>query len=249
MTTKLSPTEQKILDFITSSPACTTKDVAAHFGKTDAWAGPFISVMFNTKKVLTRTQNLEGVGYRWYAAGATPKVGSIPKDMERKIDEATGITPKKYASDQIGSPAPKIIELKSLVDQFVDTLAGEIATRLRPAIIERLSSEVKSMSKDIVHTAIPPSKELKRILVCGVLSKQGSEMQREFEGVADIRFVTVDDNASLWKSRAAHADSVVLWTNFISHKHQESLTGVGIKPILVTGGITAVKDKLMELSV
>lgn len=260
MTTKLSPTERKILDFIAGSPACTTKDVAVHFKKSEAWAGPFISVLFNTKKVLDRTLNLENRGYRWYAAGMKPKFEkpASPEGAPSPFELRTIPKPnppvafKQSILDEAVVRQEERTKLGDLVNQFVDALADEVVSRLRPAIVERLSNEVKSMSKDIATKAVhnhAETKDLKRILVCGVLSKQGTEMQREFDGVADIRFVTVDDNASLWKSRATHADSVVLWTNFVSHKHQEALTGVGIKPILVTGGITAVKDKLMELSV
>lgn len=236
MTLKLSPTEQKIFEFIEKIPACTTSDIAKHFGKTEAWAGPVISIMYNQKKVLSRTHNLEGRGYRWYVAGQAPKFEN-PMTQEKHV---LLVEPPRHAP---------VFEIESLVDKFVDTLAEEIVSRLRPAIVEKLTDEVQSMSKDIVNKAVLPTKDLKRVLVCGVLSKQGSEMQREFDGVGDVRFVTVDDNAGLWKSRATHADHVILWTNFVSHKHQEVLTGAGVKPIFVTGGLTAVKDKIMELCV
>jgi AmiR/NasT family two-component response regulator len=74
-------------------------------------------------------------------------------------------------------------------------------------------------------------------------------IEKEFEGVADLRFANSDEHESLWKSRAAKANHTVMMVDFLSHKHVEAVKSTGVKAIVVRGGLTKLRDKLMELSV
>lgn len=139
-------------------------------------------------------------------------------------------------------------ELDKLVDSFVGALATQVIERLRPMLIERLKDSVVAMTEEIVHTA-PVKTKLPSILIGGLHPDQTKMIEKEFEGVADLRFVSADESNSVWKSRAANAQHTLLMVDFLSHKHIETVKATGVMPIILRGGLTKMRDKLMELSV
>lgn len=161
--------------------------------------------------------------------------------LEREYRKEIGMKP------ELGAP----YGLDKLADEFVSALAVSITDRLRPMIIEKLSASVAAMTQEVVSNITLPKEKpkLPSIFVGGLHSDQVHMIKKEFEGVADLRFAVADDDAGLWKSRAMNANHTVMMADFLSHKHFEQVKSTGVVPITIRGGLTKLRDKLMELSV
>jgi hypothetical protein len=170
--------------------------------------------------------------------------------LEREYRREVGMSPSLGTS--YGPAVTRVEGLDELVNSFVESLASQITARLRPMLVERLKDSVAAMTEEIVAKPIEfpkPKPYLPSVLIGGLKGDQVEMFTREFEGVADLRFVGADEGTSVWKSRAAHAKHTVLMVDFLSHKHVEQLKAMGVCPIEIRGGMTKLRDKLMELSV
>lgn len=169
---------------------------------------------------------------RYYLNGHTPPVKSKPQPKSEPAPVAAPVQAK------VGDV------LTDFIQNISNTLAEQIIMRVESHLVDRLSQ----LSARIPERVVPATKtKLKRVLVCGLLPAQAGLIQSEFHSCLDLRFLSVDDKIDKFKTHATHVDHVIVMTNFISHKHQEAIECVGVKPILVSGGMSSLKDKLTEI--
>jgi len=171
--------------------------------------------------------------------------------LEREYRREVGMEPELgalYATH-------KQTDLDETINIFVTAIANKVIERMRPTLVEMLRDSVGKMAEEIVVSKpveFPkpkPKPKLPSILIGGLHPDQTHMILKEFEGVADLRFVGADESNSVWKSRAANAQHTVLMVDFLSHKHIESVKATGVTPIILRGGLTKLRDELMELSV
>jgi len=181
-----------------------------------------------------------------------PKVAKVDVPLPVKSEETKPLPTNPVPPPTYFEPK-KQTDLDETINIFVTAIANKVIERMRPTLVEMLRNSVGKMAEEIVVSKpieFPkPKPNLPSILIGGLKGDQVEMFTREFEGVADLRFVGADENTSVWKSRAAHAKHTVLMVDFLSHKHVEQLKAMGVCPIEIRGGMTKLRDKLMELSV
>ena len=240
--------EKKYLKYLEEHPGATSVEIVKAWNMKPETVASRLSVMC-AAGLIRRSINLEGKGFKYWLGN---KIVLLPTKNEEKVVIAQTMAreskPKDPASGAPVAPAP-VVSLGDLVDKFVLTLSEEIVRRVRPMVVEKLSASVNAMTKEIVRTVPEQKVQLKRVLVCGVLEKQGRMLEEEFRGVCDVQFVTVDDNISLWKSKAAKAHATFVMGDFVSHKHTEALAAAGVTAVVHHGGFTVLKDKIMEVCI
>lgn len=152
---------------------------------------------------------------------------------------------------------PKMLEhhtteelVHELVRRFFAT--GDILKQLRDAMAIANASAVFVNNRTRKHDPSCPecAKEVghgKRILIVGPRNGQQIELR---QAVSDCHlvFVASDQNPALVGSWGASAEHIILWTNFISHSHQEQAKKLNAKLHYVTGGMTALHEKLKEIA-
>lgn len=142
------------------------------------------------------------------------------------------------------------VVLDKMLDKMVNTLADSVMARIKVRVRERMHETLAEVTADIEKYRVPIEKaKLRRIFIGGAIPKQVQELKKEFEGVCELVFAGSDESAQVWQARARDAYASILWTDFVSHKHSEYLQSAGVKPVLYTGGITLLKDKIMELCI
>lgn len=192
----------------------------------------------------------EGLAYVWYYdENATPMKVSRTAQKNAVQKAAPILLPIPVPSERPPEKTEKPTSLDILVAQFVSSLAGAVIERMKPLIVAELGQHVQGLTQEIAHMMLPsaPKEKLKRIFIGGLLPEQAGMLKQEFKDVADLRFANVEEGSNLWKSNAATAEHTILMVNFISHKHQDWVESAGAVPILISGGLTKLRDKVMEL--
>lgn len=181
-----------------------------------------------------------------------PLKNTVPlKEAKDAISECTppNTRPGKITWVPDPTPAP-MVSIEGLLDDMVNTLADAVMARIKHQVKTRMRETLTEVTADIEKYHAPAEKiKLRKIFVGGAIPKQVSVLRREFAGVCELVFANSDENCGTWQSRARDAYVSILWTNFVSHKHGEYLTSIGIKPVLHTGGIATLKDKIMEMCI
>jgi len=245
--------EKKYLKYLEEHPGATSAEIVKAWKMKPETVASRLSVMW-TAGFISRTENLQGKGYRYWSRDKGPAEAaalSLTKENIAATEEklTSLLKPDPSTTFLGGLVATRDESLSDLVDQFVLTLSEEIVRRVRPMVVEKLSASVASMTREIVQTIPSPKPQLKRILICGLQDGYGKMVQKEFEGVAEIRYLSPEASFDRLKSNSTQVEHVVVAADFVGHKHTEAIQSTGVKPILVRGGLTKIKDKLMELSV
>lgn len=136
--------------------------------------------------------------------------------------------------------------IDTFVAAFEEKMANRIADRVTELVLDRLSAKQAPTQQEPAKS----KKKLPRILVCGPLKKQQSQLITAVKGVAELRFVASDENSGLVPTRANACDGAVVWTSFIDHSMQtaakKSLTGKTVK--LVAGGLKQLQDEIESIA-
>lgn len=152
---------------------------------------------------------------------------------------------------------PKMLEhhtTEELVHELVRRFlaAGSILAQLHDAMAMANTpiGVVKSRTRRHDPSCPECAKEVgrgQRILIVGPRNGQQIELR---QSVSDCHlvFVASEEKPDLVAYRGFTADHVILWTNFISHAHQEQAKKLNAKLHYVTGGMTALHEKLKEIA-
>ena len=87
-----------------------------------------------------------------------------------------------------------------------------------------------------------------KILVGGLLPKQERFLRQACPAGVELRFVSIDNDPSVWASRGKDCDYCILLTKFVSHRHREKWKAAGCNVIDFSGGISGLKELLLTLS-
>lgn len=242
--TKPSPTEQRYVDLITKNPGLAAPQIAAKIGANVSQASVRLSVL-SKHGFIARKLNLSGKGFTYW-----PKAAIVAQAEPAATTAQNTDVGKERAVGQD--------DISTIVDNVARLIAEKLAARaisyILPTMEERLRSELQVMTDSLLDTAkaavrkpAEQKPKLVSVFIGGALPDQTTKLRKEFEGVADLRFATSDESLHKWKSMCTGADHTVLMVDFISHKHTEAVESVGVRPIKVSGGVSSVINKVMEL--
>lgn len=235
-------TEDRIVSYVTTHPNQSSADIAKGLKISTGTVKPQLKALSLSHR-LTRTQveNPYGIGrqeFRYFVAKKAEEKPKAPEYPNLTIQPTHTILP----THKIIAPVPKDPPVKQPSD--LDQIISDFASRIAESVVAEAASCVVAQPAVVK----PEPKKLPSIFIGGLQPSATSPLAKEFDGVADLRFVTPEDHANVWKSKSAHADHVIIMVGFVGHKHVEAVQSTGIKPTLVHGGTTHLKDKIMELA-
>lgn len=167
-------------------------------------------------------------------------------------------------------PAPVVVKpalrtsLQEQITALAATMAGEIVSEVERQLVPLLSELLKPVPQQAVaevkEVVLPPREavaiaapvepvELRSLLVIGLLGHLNHQLEEEFSSCFDITCMSNEENIHTMMAKAKHMDHVIVAVNFIGHKHIRALNSVGIKPVLVNGGISTIRDTITKLFV
>lgn len=150
--------------------------------------------------------------------------------------------------DAPGYTPPATRTVSDIVDELAKRIAQVIAAEIKAALVDVTADIAKSISGGPKHDPEPLPYErpiVSRLLVVGPIAKQWGHICDAVPGI-DISFVQSEDKASLVTKKAPNCCKIVLWTNFISHAHQNAARNSGKPVVLVSGGIGEVVEAVRK---
>ncbi len=86
-----------------------------------------------------------------------------------------------------------------------------------------------------------------KILIIGPKNGQQTELIKAHRGL-DLRFVASDEGPTRIDSIGVFCDEIILWTNYLNHQHQVHAKATGRPTRYVSGGLTAIHERLYQWS-
>lgn len=182
-------------------------------------------------------------------------------EAKKKLAPLVAVVAKKCilpmpCKEPVAPPLPTI----TIADFSTEDMVAEIVRRAISTVTEQIKAQVAlQMTPQIVATGRPPRAhnpfgvteprtEKPRVLIVGPLVGQQRELRGAHEGWLDLAFIESSENPARVAEVGFAADHIILWTNFISHAHQDQAKKLNAKLHYVTGGMSALHNKLRELT-
>jgi len=139
----------------------------------------------------------------------------------------------------------------SNIDELAKSIALELAAKIKEYLMQELADllPVQPHLADIIGRTIvaqPRKVRLPTVVIVGLLPYQAGLIQQQFHDAFDLRFWK-DESATQLKSLCKNADYVIAFTGKMGHQSTDIVNSVRPDCITVMGGITRLKDKLLEL--
>lgn len=156
--------------------------------------------------------------------------------------------------------------LQQSVDQFVECVTQNIAQKLRaglePFIQQmqadtqaRMTESIKLLSSSytlppVEHTPSPvqdakPSKKLPRVLVIGTKNSQARILEKDFADLLRLTCKTSTEATALRPANCSY-DVILCWTDYLDHTVTRKFKNFKVE--LVSGGMTSVSEKLLQIA-
>lgn len=86
------------------------------------------------------------------------------------------------------------------------------------------------------------------VLVVGLKGSQKTEIQRDYGGCLDLRFIGSDESKDQLRAMTEKAETTVIMSDFISHSHEDIVKARSKHYIKRSGGLTQLRDALAGLT-
>lgn len=200
-------------------------------------------------------------------APSTEIVQLPPKDEQPKVQPPVRVT---YGDLQdIDKPGPvHLVPTTPLAEQGLDSVVEELARAIAKQVLSRVEAQLAVQLKHILPATTQPLKPISiealtrqvmpvehqgshrpTVLIAGLLPNQAGIIQQEFGEVFDLRFYMVEENLSRLRAMLPGADHVFTFTSKISHKVEEVMNSRGKTINRCSGGMTMLKEQLLNLYV
>jgi hypothetical protein len=153
--------------------------------------------------------------------------------------------------------APKKIEFREVPDdhfgESIESMIQNLATGIASVVVDQIIAQTKQAFlrelPKLATRALTMSKTLPKILVVGPLPKFQSQLEQAVDGVAELKFVSQEEGASLVTLRGKSCVAAIIWTNFISHSHQNAVKKLFTdnNSRYITGGFDTLKAAIEEV--
>lgn len=134
-----------------------------------------------------------------------------------------------------------VTRITTIVDTQIGSLVESLVNKHVTTTVNRLTAGIAALPTTPITTP-----KLKRVLVLGLLPEQQHMIHKEFDSVFKLTCLGSNDNANLIKSNSAHADSVFIVADFISHSTIKLVESTGCTPRIVKGGMTSLRDAMTK---
>lgn len=208
----------------------TARQIALHLGVDSGYLGGYLKHRAEKKQI--------------FKVGCRPEQYYIPKT------EPDAAQPKPVVKPAPIEQQPTAV---SSLDAAIEALANALVQRVQSSIEGKISEIVegqvlRSVERMTAAVAEPVKKpeqiKIPRVMVYGLLNGQADMIQREFEGLLDVRCLGSNENSGLIKSIATHVDRVFVMQDFSSHSSIALMKSAGVKPVTVAGGMTTLRSYL-----
>ena len=106
-------------------------------------------------------------------------------------------------------------------------------------------AHLPSAAPNISPASAPPKR---KVTIIGLFDAHATHIYKEFKDVFDLRIYNIDEAKGTGvMNRMKDSEAVFIMTKFGNHSVENLAKAAGVKPIRVTGGQTAIRDKLTEL--
>lgn len=190
----------------------------------------------------------------------------LPKERWRGTDGGTSVMfkPLVEAYDELKRLPPvnklEVPVAKSLTDFSTEDLITEVIKRTVNTITEQIKTQVALQMNPLIAVSSRPPKHhnpfgiqpdvpdnRQRVLVIGPMEGQKRELLQAHSEWLNLGFVMSGENPARVAEVGWAAKHVVLWTNFISHAHQDQAKKLNARLHYVTGGMSALHDALKRI--
>ena len=214
----MSTQYDKAIFFLKNNPGATSRQIA------DAYGIPIASVA----SLLLHANK----------SGEVVRIGSRPYTYKMA-----------HVAEKIPAAPPQ--PQSSNIDELAKSIALELATKIKEYLMQELADllPVQPHLADIIGrtvTAQPKKVRLPTVVIVGLLPYQAGLIQQQFHDAFNLRFWK-DESATQLKSLCKNADYVIALTGKMGHQSTDIVNSVRSDCITVMGGITRLKDKLLEL--
>lgn len=135
---------------------------------------------------------------------------------------------------------------ESIGIMLADHVIAAMQQRLRDRAQDVMAEAAETLTK--THSApLKPYKPKARVIVVGAKGDQARMLENEFKEELDLRIFDQNITDIRLRQASEHARKVVLWTNFVSHHHQNNVPREKLE--WVSGGMTKMREKLTEIYV
>lgn len=167
---------------------------------------------------------------------------------------------KKATPPQNAVAPPREGKLDTLVEELARSIAQHVLSRVEAQlaaqlgqILPRTTQPLTPISVEALTARLLPVEhaDTKRptVLIAGLLPSQAGVIQQEFHDVFDLRFYMVEENLSRLRDMLPGAQHVFTFTSKISHKVEETMKSFGVTIHRCSGGMTMLKEQLLNLYV
>lgn len=192
--------------------------------------------------------------YAYWPAAKHP--ANVSKPLEN-VSKPAVMAPSPAAPKR-KAPLPPL-GLDALLDQFASAVALELTERIKGRLVEELQAllpqgeAVRPLLEEIkarVSAGAAPvgADKLPAVVIAGLLPQQAGLIQQEFHDAFRLAFWK-DESPSQLKDMARRADHVVTFSGKLGHWVEDAIKSVGKEPRRVMGGMTQLRDLLMEIYV
>lgn len=187
----------------------------------------------------------------------TPVIGS-GGDVVTHVFDSWG--DEKAIPHQNAVAPPREGKLDTLVEELARSIAQHVLSRVEAQlaaqlgqILPKTTQPLTPISVEALTARLLPVEQAgaKRptVLIAGLLPSQAGVIQQEFHDVFDLRFYMVEENLSRLRDMLPGAQHVFTFTSKISHKVEETMKSFGVTIHRCSGGMTMLKEQLLNLYV
>jgi hypothetical protein len=192
-----------------------------------------------------------------------PALFNGTSEVPRHLKPVPNLLDKAFFQPPANTESPSKIEvdLAPMVHQLANTLAVALAPVLRTSLDAVIRAEIEGAlaranasaraQADVAPvptTSNNPGAPRKRIAIVGLISGQVTMIKHEFGKEFDLHFINVDDaKGAQLKSHASNSDHIITMGSFINHSVSDTIKSIGVRPLVVHGGMSRLRDVLTGL--
>jgi|WetSurMetagenome_2_1015567.scaffolds.fasta_scaffold386060_2 hypothetical protein len=247
-----------ILRFLETHPRQTTTEIAAGVNwTTQRVSAALWAELLRTPSFIVR-EEIPSKGNRTRPTLVYTHVNYWPEPVPEPPTTKPELPEPATLEKEVHQPPEAVGSL----DDFADALAKAIAQHVVSRVKGHLETQLKAILPPAVATPTPLSIEQltqqvmkpensqpkkPTILIAGLLPNQAGIIHKEFDDVFDLRFYMVGESLKHLASMANTVDHVFTFTSKVSHAVEEVMVGKGHKVHRCSGGMTMLKNQLLEL--
>lgn len=180
---------------------------------------------------------------------------AVPKRLAELKQSALDSVEKRIIEAHDAAVAKGAAEFEEkLVSAAGDFLAKVLISALKHpelalVFYRQPETEESNVSPNVrLQTVVKAVRQKKaKVIVAGVLNGQAKKLEESFKDKLDIRFWTKDQSTETLRGMLKQADAAIGMVGFLAHSHDGILKASNVPYYPISGGVTAIRQKLEQL--